>query len=38
MGNATPEIQKKAKRVTLPQPQAGVATVIDALLAGQLEP
>jgi Cof subfamily protein (haloacid dehalogenase superfamily) len=38
MGNAAPHIQKHAKRITLPQTECGVAAVIDALLAGQLEP
>jgi Cof subfamily protein (haloacid dehalogenase superfamily) len=38
MGNAVAEIQKHAKRVTLPQMQCGVAAVIDELLAGKLEP
>jgi Cof subfamily protein (haloacid dehalogenase superfamily) len=38
MGNARPEIQRQAKRVTLPQMECGVAAVIDDLLAGRLEP
>jgi hydroxymethylpyrimidine pyrophosphatase-like HAD family hydrolase len=38
MGNARPEIQRYAKRVTLPQMACGVAAVIDDLLVGRLEP
>jgi hydroxymethylpyrimidine pyrophosphatase-like HAD family hydrolase len=37
MGNAAPEIQATAKRITAPQPNCGVAQVIDKLLAGQLD-
>jgi len=38
MGNAKPEIQAHAKRITPPQQNCGVAQVIDQLLAGKLEP
>jgi hydroxymethylpyrimidine pyrophosphatase-like HAD family hydrolase len=38
MGNARPEIQKLAKRVTGKQTECGVAAVIENLLAGRLEP
>lgn len=38
MGNATPEIQATAKRVTRPQSECGVAAVIEDLLSGKLEP
>jgi hypothetical protein len=38
MGNAVPGIQAVAKRITGSQLEAGVSQVIDALLAGELEP
>ncbi len=36
MGNAAPEIQRAAKRVTRSQSQAGVAAAVEAILAGTL--
>jgi 5-amino-6-(5-phospho-D-ribitylamino)uracil phosphatase len=38
MGDAKPEVQAAAKRVTAPQADCGLAQMIDQLLAGQLEP
>jgi len=38
MGNAIPQIQAVAKRVTKSQNDCGVAAVIEELLAGKLEP